>query len=202
MRAAVLALILCALASVGAAQTEQYPRFVSVTGVASDDVLNVRLHPDASAPIVATLTPDQFDVEAVGETPDGTWVLLNIRDISGWASARYLRKQPVGPDYHYTRQLTCVGTEPFWSLRVTQGLSAEFSGLDLPTLRFPAGNLQQALARYDRFLLGLGDRATAILTQELCTDGMSDRAFGLDISLILQTETTMLMSGCCSIVAD
>ena len=51
------------------------------------------------------------------------------------------------------------------------------------------------------FATGPGDvTATAVLTRTACSDGMSDRAFGLRLELILsEADGRNLLSGCCSL---
>ncbi|MEO1155590.1 MAG: SH3 domain-containing protein, partial [Pseudomonadota bacterium] len=53
----------------GAAQG--YPALFDVTGVASDDVLNIRSAPSATAEIIGTLAHNETGVEVVGEGPAG-----------------------------------------------------------------------------------------------------------------------------------
>ena len=66
------------------------PARFSVTGVAADDVLNVRAAPDPAAPILAELPPDATGVEVIALSDDGAWALLPRPEGQGWASTRFL----------------------------------------------------------------------------------------------------------------
>lgn len=54
-----------------------YPALHDVTGVAADDVLNIRSEPSASSPIIGTFSPFETDVEVVALSPDGGWGRVN-----------------------------------------------------------------------------------------------------------------------------
>ena len=64
-----------------AALAEVYPALHDVTGVASDDVLNIRESPDAGSAIVGSLAPDATGVEVVAVT--GGWAVVNTSEASG-----------------------------------------------------------------------------------------------------------------------
>ncbi|MFD2813860.1 SH3 domain-containing protein [Paracoccus aerius] len=57
--------------------TQEYilPTLFDVTGVASDDVLNIRAEPNAKAAIIGTLAPDAFRIEVVEERQG--WARVN-----------------------------------------------------------------------------------------------------------------------------
>jgi hypothetical protein len=59
MRVILTTLLLCA--AIGAARAET----VEVTGVAFDDVLNLRTEPRSSAPLAGALPPTAFGIEAL-----------------------------------------------------------------------------------------------------------------------------------------
>ena len=59
--------LLLALALPSGAAAKGLPALHDVTGVAADDVLNVRARPDASAPVLGALTPDATGVEVVAD---------------------------------------------------------------------------------------------------------------------------------------
>lgn len=179
---------------------QSLPSLFDVTGVAADDVLNIRQEPDASAAKVGALLPDAKDVEVVDLSTDGKWGLVSTGERSGWVSMRFLEPNPVNEDYIFTRALVCSGTEPFWSLGIIQGQQAVYATPDSGAETYPAGLVNTAEGRTDRFLLGMGERLTAVIRREQCSDGMSDRVFGLDIDLVI--DGSQLYSGCCSLKGD
>ena len=135
------------------------PAYYRVTGVASDDVLNVRIAPDAGSEIVGSLRPAATPVEVVEIR--GNWARVTEIDISGWASLRYLEpielasvgksRLPVG--------LFCGGTEPFWSLSIDSAAQAKFSAPDIPGSRFTASS----------------DPAISVAGRRWTTSGFADR---------------------------
>lgn len=196
-----LALALILLAAPGHATPEAiFPGLIDVTGVAADDVLNIRAAPNARAPILATLAPDAAGIEVV-EASDG-WLRVVRPEGSGWISDRFatmrtgLWQQDAVP-----AGLVCHGTEPFWSLVLEDG-AAQFSTPE-SVLRHEAARV---LGPYDwaenprRALRAEGLVALISPAPRLCSDGMSDALFGLDADVILGSgEDMRYLRGCCSI---
>ena len=191
------ALLLMLLPTWLAAQS--YPALHDVTGVASDDVLNLRAAPSAEASIIGELAHDRRDVEIISTDDSGRWGQVNVGEGTGWAALRYLEPQPQG-DYVLTRNLTCFGTEPFWNLSIVQGATASLSTPDGDGPAMSVGLLQRAAGRLDRFSLH-GDGLVAAIRRQACDDGMTDRAYGLDVDLIHGTpDGPQHLTGCCSLV--
>ena len=197
---AVLALTL-SLASPAAAQT-MLPTLYDVTGVKADDVLNIRAMPDASSSILSELPPDATGVEVI-ETRAG-WARVNTFERSGWVNMRYLKERPdVWKKGEIPATLNCLGTEPFWTLRQV-GTSIVYETpeqsrplqrrvvVDNPARREPARSI---IAGDDK------GRLTVVLTPAQCTDGMSDRFFGLSATLLFEGagQATRMENGCCRI---
>lgn len=195
MKALSLAISLLAATPLAA---QEFPSLFDVAGVAANDVLNLRESPSAQAPIVGTLAPGATAVEVVGADPSGRWGLVNTGETAGWAALAYLREQHGSEDLA-GHALTCGGTEPFWSLRITQGTGAHFNPMEGGAEDWPAGTLAPGGGRSDRFLIGLGEGRAAVLSRGLCSDGMSDRMFGLEINLVSHPGGLTLWNGCCSI---
>jgi uncharacterized membrane protein len=181
---------------------QPFPQLYDVTGVAGDDVLNVRIDPSASSAIVGQLTPQQKNIEVVAGDSSGKWGLVNVSETSGWVAMRFLHAVGTDEDYALAPALACAGTEPFWSLDVVQGQSARFTPMSEEVQTFPAAKIQAGAGRPNRFSLGLGEGSVAVIVREMCDDGMSDREFGLRIDLVTDVEGQQtLLSGCCSIAA-
>ncbi|MBV0891153.1 SH3 domain-containing protein [Paracoccus sp. Z118] len=185
--------------------TQEYilPTLFDVTGVAASDVLNIRERPDASSPVIGELAPDARGVEVVAERSG--WAQVNAGERSGWVSARYLMyRTDVWEPGALPPNLRCIGTEPFW------GLTQEAGGMVFST---PDGGERAMELRtvmddghFRSPVRGLiaGDsqgRLTAVIRPEQCSDGMSDRRYGLSGTLILDGsgQSSRMFSGCCLI---
>ena len=82
-----------------------------------------------------------------------------------------------------------VGTEPFWGATITADAIA-VSGADRPHMRFPAGerSVTGAGARWATQTSG-GDAVQVTLLRETCSDGMSDRSYPFQATLVIGSET-------------
>ncbi len=206
--AAVKALLLGVflVAASPAAATQEYilPTLFDVTGVAANDVLNIRSAPNASAPIIGTLSPQARDVEVVGSDATGRWARINTGEQSGWAALRFLAYQvDIWTPDTLPPTLHCLGNEPFWSFR-PRGDLVVFSTPEVPE---SVMRLQQVLTtgmfRDPRRSVSAQDdsrRMTAVIVPMECSDGMSDRAYGLDVTVVLEgSGQPQMLTGCCSI---
>jgi uncharacterized membrane protein len=199
-----LALFLFAASPAAATQEYILPTLFDVTGVAADDVLNIREAPSASAAIIGTLRPDARDIEVVGYDASGRWARINAGERSGWAALRYLAYQvDVWIPGALPPTLHCLGTEPFWSFRPAANQIA-FSTPDDAEVRMRIETvLTTGRFRDPRRSVSAKDgtrRLTAVLVPMACSDGMSDRAYGLDVTVILEEAgRPQLLTGCCSI---
>ncbi len=207
LRSLILALSLGVAAPALATPEAQLPGLADVVGVAGNDILNIRAEPNAKAQILGTLPPDAKGVEIIRFDQTGRWAQVSAGETSGWASGNFLRLRPdTWPENALPANLRCSGTEPFWSLRRTA------EGMEFST---PEGAPRKLELRrvMDRGLpedatrgLIAGDvagRVTAVIQPEICSDGMSDRSFGLSTIVILDggNSPSRMLSGCCSIAA-
>jgi uncharacterized membrane protein len=191
--------VLLLLAAGPAAATQEYllPSLFDVQGVTGNDVLNIRQEPNASAPILGSLAPDATHVEVVEETQG--WGRINFGEASGWVAMRFLAPRTetwaVG---ELPPSFACFGTEPFWSVRQGKdGLQ-----LDGPDLKAPPRPVRSVLDNgifRDPMRAVVAGNMTVVATPQLCSDGMSDRLFGLRASVILQGDNPRLLTGCCSV---
>ncbi|OBY26421.1 SH3 domain-containing protein [Leisingera sp. JC1] len=195
------------------AAAQQFPALHSVTGVASDDVLNIRSAPSASSEIIGTLAPDQTGVEVVQTDSSGKWGLVNSGEQSGWAALRYLDRVFSSNWHEQPEQaLDCFGTEPFWSLTLDE--AAIFSTPDSPGTPVTLLAREPAAGRSGKsgFLTASQSSSetsapeaislSGTLTAEHCSDGMSDRTYGISIDLLRLRSTGQLdvLTGCCSLL--
>lgn len=189
------------------AQAELLPRLHAVQGVASNDVLNVRASPSSSASIVGTLSPFARDVEVV-ET-QGNWHRVNVADTSGWAFGRFLSDQGAAPWHAFDAPLTCFGTEPFWDAKLSPVVQSKLNDFGTVVLLSPmtSSGARPASLKDNRptvtmsFAAGSGaDTLVATVHSGLCSDGMSDRLFGLSATLThREGANARIIHGCCSI---
>jgi len=98
MRAQLISILLMALALLaGGANAQAGPgETYAVTGVAADDVLNVRENPTVKSSIVQQLRPNETGVRRTGrEQRNGrtTWVELDFGGYKGWVNGKFLRKE-------------------------------------------------------------------------------------------------------------
>lgn len=194
------ALVLTLALAGPALATQEYilPSLFDVSGVAAHDVLNIRAEPDAGAAIIGALAPDATAIEVVEERRG--WARVNAAEGSGWVSARYLSyRTDVWQEGELPAAFRCLGTEPFWDAKVEGG--------DL-VLRSPedrAGDRRAVQAVLDTGVFR--DPARVLVARDMtlfshpqiCSDGMSDRLFGLSATLVIHGDSPRMLSGCCTI---
>lgn len=182
--------------------SQSVPQLHDVTGVAADDRLNIRASPSPHAERIGALPPDARGIEVVAVDETGRWGKINSGERSGWVNLRYLAPRGVHIDnYNLPVGLSCYGTEPFWSLtRSNGGFDLEMLGDTLQTFQIEIaqdsgidGDLRRMIHLQTQDM-----PATAFLYPASCSDGMSDRSFGLAISLMISLSGP-LISGCCSL---
>lgn len=194
------------LAAWPASATQEYilPTLFDVAGVAANDVLNIRAAPDASSEIIGSLAPDARDIEVVGYDDTGRWARINTDGRSGWAALRYLAYQTdVWTSGALPPTLHCLGTEPFWSFR-PEGDDIVFSTPEAPESDMSIEQVLSTGVFRDprRSILAESDsrRMSAVMVPMACSDGMSDRSYGLDVTVILEERgEPQMLTGCCSI---
>lgn len=201
-----LLLVLVLLCAGPAAATQEYilPTLFDVTGVEAGDVLNIRAAPNPGAEIIGALDHDARDVEVVAHDRSGRWGRVNTDERSGWVAMRHLAYQSgVWEGGGLPSTLHCLGTEPFWSLRPEDD-AVVFSTLAAPDRALAITSvLATGILRDPRRGLVARDpqgRLTAVMAPAACSDGMSDRAYGLELSVILEDNAAAtLLIGCCSV---
>lgn len=195
-----LALILWFAAGPAAAQ--DLPAVYDVAGVAADDVLNVRAEPSAEAPVLRTLAPDATGIEVVALSGDGKWGMVSTGEGNGWVALRYLAARPDPAADTLPRPMTCLGTEPFWLLVHDDGSDRFETPGEEPRLLAVSAEM---VAPEGYFVLARGSGGSDELyrltvTRGICSDGMSDRRFGLDARLFIAGPAgNRLLAGCCTL---
>lgn len=189
-----------------ASKPPQYlPNLFDVTVIETWDTLNIREKPDGRAKVIATLPATAKGVELVGRDPTGKWGKVNSGESTGWVALRFLKQQAgVWQQAAVPQSLSCLGTEPFWSLKASKsGMTFAESGQSERPL-----SLRKVLDRGiegepTRGLIAGDDkgRFTAFIRPAQCSDGMSDRGYALAVSVIIdgQDIPSRMLTGCCSI---
>jgi len=193
-------LMLSLLAAFPAGAQTVLPTLFDVTGVAASDRLNVRAMPDASSSVLSELAHDAKGVEVVAVRSG--WAQVNTQERSGWVNMRYLKERSgVWQPGQVPATLNCLGTEPFWSLGQSGGnlvyktpeksrLMQRRAVVSNPGQRSPA----RSIVAGDE-----SGRLTVVLHPGQCSDGMSDRVFGLSATLLFEGagQASRMENGCC-----
>ncbi len=181
---------------------EPFPALYDVTGVASDDVLNVRTAPNAGAEKIGALSYAQTQVEVVSTSDDQKWGLVNIGEGAGWASMAYLKRLPEQEWGSFQMPGGCYGTEPFWSLTGfdnDQITLEEMSGT--PFTYQLIASMSSIGSIGSHWLVGEngGRNIHVTFRRTSCHDGMSDREYGLAVDLYADTDDNgpLALTGCC-----
>lgn len=187
------------------------PGLYAVTGVASNDSLNIRSEPNANAEIIGEFGYTQTNIEVIATSSDGNWGLVNSEDQSGWTAMRFLRLMPDQPTADLPNGLSCSGNEPFWNLdfHTSDQVIGNWSYMgmsDLPTIYGDAWSARPVNNASDTIgfdLTGQPITASGIIQTQMCEDGMSLRAYGYSINAILNAGAVrILVTGCCSLGRD
>ena len=174
---------------------ETAPTLLVVTGVAPDDVLNIRAEPDANAAILGMLAFDATGIEVTAQGTDTLdWIHIAHDGVAGWVNARFLSFENAGQTLPV--RLTCSGTEPFWGIELSYSRAeANFVFSDTVFTTGFAPPVSPA-ARTDQWLLAEWDDPAdfLLIAPEACSDGMSDNTHPYSVSARLDGN---VLAGCC-----
>ncbi len=194
-----LSLLLLLAPTTALAELPVLPELFSVSGVTAKDVLNIRLEPNAKAPIIGSVSPDTKDIEVVEFSEGGDWAWINGGESGGWVARRYLQMQPsIWKNGALPASLRCIGTEPFWNITFADGKAT----LDTPDTEPKSYQIEQVNDRgfaEDRIRAVQAGALTAVIIPQQCSDGMSDRSYALQAIISLRAGDRPMLAGCCSI---
>jgi uncharacterized membrane protein len=193
----------------GAVTAQELPALYDVSGVRSDDLLNIRMAPDSASDIIGTLAHTAFDIEVVARDASGSWGLVNAGEMAGWVSMYYMSISAAQPWWEMTQPIYCFGTEPFWDVKLTPRAWSTFNyftdaiGPMTPIWESGAWGSPRRMILNHHIPNG---EITSYIEAEACNDGMSDRAFGLSLQMFIQSDDGAIpqnqMRGCCSLATN
>ncbi|SMX41375.1 COG3650 family protein [Octadecabacter ascidiaceicola] len=177
-----------------ASDAQTLPSLYEVEGVPSGEHLNVREGPSVSTDIVEVIS--NTNVVEVLWTKDG-WGQIGAGEISGWVSMNYLTAVPHLESLPIL-PVSCYGTEPFWSVTVEQGI-ALYSTPETPAQPMTVETSAPATNGFSFLLSDADNTHTLVARANTCSDGMSERLFGISALMHIQTdEGNYVYQGCCT----
>jgi uncharacterized membrane protein len=162
-----------------------------VTGVSTNDVLNVRSGPHATTTKVDSYGPRDSGIRIYRR--EGDWALVgraNADKPDGWVNARYLKKTMAAARLELPLQ--CLGTEPFWSLTINSTRRATYSDPETKARRYAINEFRR-VGRGAQMRLGSTGRVA--ISAGTCSDGMSDNVYPYSVRATLPGGGNL--SGCC-----
>jgi uncharacterized membrane protein len=196
--AAMVAAILLSPSLARAQPSEPEPgQLYRVVDLANGEVLPLLQQPDADGAVVAELRWDARDVVLSGASTqaDGRIWYQVVRDGEyAWIDAAHVEPQDGDRTENYPLQ--CLGTEPFWSVRING--DAVFETPDVAPTTWTASEWLPARGLIGRYMIrlssGYGTGYLAMLRQT-CSDGMSDIEYPFEAIMI--TPAQAVRAGCC-----
>ena len=194
------------------AQTTPPPSLYDVTGVAADDVLNIRTAPAAAAEQIGALPHDATGVEVVALSENTRWGMVNHEGVAGWVSMTYLASTG-GPEWwEMATPLFCYGTEPFWNVTFDPSGTSQLERMGEAPVDLAFDWITPAWGNpdWDRpysvamTVSGGGQSGIGVLRAESCNDGMSDQEFALRLQIFMQTGQSAPADygGCCTMAPN
>jgi len=136
----------------------------------------------------------------LARSDDGTWAQILWQKGNAWVASRYLSETPRPRlDSGLPVQLRCGGTEPGWSLTLSDQGTVQLDLMAGSSLSAPIAWSTPSRNEDDNaYAFGAQD-LTGVLRRAMCTDGATDRVYGWRMDLVSGPDST-LFSGCCSLL--
>ena len=204
MRPLALALVLSGALGAPSIAQPVLPSLFAGDGVSNGEVIDIHADPDEAAPIIAHIPSDARDIEVVAVDASQAWGRVNHVEASGWLPlARVAEQNDVWKPGELPQGTSCYGTEPFWSIQTLED-AAVFTTIGEDPITLPnTGILDSGQSGDQRRVAVFEDdalRLTLVTSPDHCSDGMSDRAFGLTAHVVYEAGPLPdLLRGCCSI---
>lgn len=165
--------------------------------------LAIRAAPAPDAAVLGHLQPGAQGVQVIARSADGAWGQIAHGEGDGWLPMAGLSRQPSPPGSKPATALLWGGAvlgrasaDPFF---------AEFEQPEHPEmpLQITGTDSRPGADGPVRLWTFAGETATAslLVRHEMCSDGMSDRPFGLSaaFTMIESTGAVHLRLGCCAL---
>ncbi len=174
-----------------------------VTNVASDDHLNIRAEPSATAEKIGSLRFDAKDISVIGaerQVGRATWREILVDGQAGWVNAAYLTPTRAKESL-FREPLACSGTEPFWALQLNE-TRGEFDSLaeGKSIIEFQTSRSAHGMPVIWSFRGTTEPDQSPVfaLLEETnqCSDGMSDLAYKYAIRIDITDGP--FYAGCCN----
>ena len=187
-----------------------------VTGVAANDVLNIRKDVASAgqvsaAPIIGSIPSGATGVKGTGVTVEvegSLWRQVVHDGVVGWVAARYLAASERAGPVSAPVGLTCGGTEPFWSMTFDASRAVREdpgAGASVDRFRYVPTPPRFAAGRSHVWSVALrsaggSPAATAVFIRtDACSDGMSDFTYPIEFVLTEDDRDGAVLSGCCQL---
>lgn len=159
-----------------------------VSGVAGGETLNIRKGPSAKAAKVGQYKEGESGIRLFERK--GNWGRVGKESPEGWVNMRFLKavKEPEGVKL----PLACLGTEPFWSLKIDSPTKATYTDPETKKKIYDVRDFE----RIDLdATMSLATGGSVTVTAEKCSDGMSDKTYPYTTHILLPGGREL--SGCC-----
>lgn len=201
----ILAIAFFAIPGISQANPLELPAVFAITGVASDDTLNVRSSPSSKSSDIGDLAHDgKIEVTAYDES--GKWARIVWGESDGWIARRFLREinQYSDGQSGMPAKLRCSGTEPFWSLQILPDRQLTFTKMGGPDDYQIISDISQSHNDTRNYAFTtLGANLSGFLSRAQCSDGMSDATYGWSLNLMDRRQHFTAYTGCCwAIIRD
>lgn len=182
------------------------PQPYVVPGAVADAGAGAPVHAAArpGAREIGQLAPGTGPVEVLATARGGAWGRIVWGEGTGWVELRRLERAevPAVPGSAVPVGLMCIGTEPFWDLRLVSESTMRLRRIDgLASVATIAGAAASRNgAGFPVMVWGEGEELAArlLLRPGECSDGASSRLYGWtgDV-VVIEGDSQSLLSGCC-----
>lgn len=177
------------------------PAVFSVVNVAQGDFLHGRKAPNVSAPILKSFAPDT-PIVVFAYLVNG-WAKVGVGEEVVYVSSRFIKPNGgVQTSSGMQLGLVCRGIEPFWTVKIDEDQSFRYEGLIGGAE--PRTSINRAIpsTNTNSYPYNFGAMPySGTISQEICSDGMSNINYGWRITLIKPTQSGSwkTLNGCCSL---
>lgn len=176
------------------------PAVFHVSGVAADDVFNIRSAPSANADIIH-MVANGIPISVLGMA-SGAWAKVQLHNTVGFAHTGYLeRGGGTTTMTGFQLGLECIGTEPFWNMTfgVDNMVRMNLMGNSAAAVPLTSTSVSPTSTGYSSHFAAAP--YSGQINHEICSDGMSDNTYPMSILLNGPNAVgdPMVAHGCCQL---